>query len=97
MPPKDLLLVTRNEGQVWIGLYNLMCEPDCQKRYHFNSHRKDAVLRVRKYLNEVLVDQIPVLQHVQVRPSRRAPPQVGGSHYSPRPLLADARGAEVYG
>mmetsp|Transcript_20311 Transcript_20311/g.64900 ORF Transcript_20311/g.64900 Transcript_20311/m.64900 type:complete len:409 (+) Transcript_20311:599-1825(+) len=65
VPPRDLLLVTRNEGQVWIGLYNLMCESECQKRYHFNSSRKDAVLRVRKYLNEVLVDQLPVLQHVQ--------------------------------
>lgn len=63
--PHNLLQLTNTEGQPWLVLYNLMCEGECRKRYHFNSHRKETVLRVRKYLNEVMLDQLPVLAHVQ--------------------------------
>lgn len=43
------------------------CDAECRKRYHFHSARKTGVLRVRKYLNEILLDQLPVLADVQVR------------------------------
>eukprot|EP00752_Nemacystus_decipiens_P013472 g11931.t1 len=61
----DLLQVTKTEGQVWLAMYHLMCEEECRKRYHFNSMRKNNILRVRKYLNDVLLDQLPVLAAVQ--------------------------------
>jgi len=41
------------------------CDAECRKKYHFNSHRKSTVLRVRKYLNDLLLDQLPVLTDVQ--------------------------------
>jgi hypothetical protein len=37
-----------------------------RRRYHFNSFRKAQLLRARKYLNEVLLDQLPVLADMQV-------------------------------
>lgn len=36
-----------------------------RQRYHFNSFRKGQLLRVRKYLNEVMLDQLPFLADVQ--------------------------------
>lgn len=54
-----------NKHQVWLAMYHLMCEEECRKRYHFNSMRKNNILRVRKYLNDVLLDQLPVLAAVQ--------------------------------
>ena len=63
--PHDLLELTNLEGQPWLVLYNLVCDTDCRRRYHLNRHRKDSILRVRKYLNEVILDQLPVLAHVQ--------------------------------
>lgn len=45
----------------------LQCEPECRRRYELTSQRKGTMLRVRKYLNDLLVDQLPVLTHVQVR------------------------------
>lgn len=51
--------------QIWLAMYHLMCEEECRKRYHFNSMRKNNILRARKYLNDVLLDQLPVLAAVQ--------------------------------
>lgn len=34
---------------------------DAQKKYEVTTFRKSNLLRLRKYLNEVLIDQIPVL------------------------------------
>ena len=63
--PHDLLELTNLEGQPWLILYNLMCDTDCRRRYHLNCHRKDTILRARKYLNGVILDQLPVLAQVQ--------------------------------
>ena len=63
--PENLLQLTKHEGQAWLILYNLLCEGECRKIYQFTSHRKDSILRVRRYLNELLLDQLPVLSHVQ--------------------------------
>lgn len=63
--PEDLLSLTKSEAQVWLILYNLLCEGECRKVYAFNSFRKDSILRVRKYINELLLDQLPMLAHLQ--------------------------------
>uniref|UniRef100_A0A7S2RRX2 Uncharacterized protein n=1 Tax=Mucochytrium quahogii TaxID=96639 RepID=A0A7S2RRX2_9STRA len=65
VPPQDLLLLTPLEAQPWLILFNLLCEGEVRKRYHFHSFRKDNILRVRKYLNLTLVDQLPVLADLQ--------------------------------
>ena len=35
-----------------------------RERYNLNSFRKGQLLRVRKYLNEVLLDQLPFLADI---------------------------------
>ncbi|CAM9182135.1 unnamed protein product, partial [Phaeothamnion confervicola] len=61
----DLLKVTRTEGQVWLALFHLVCGAESRRRYRFHSFRKESLLRVRKFVNEVLLDQLPVLADVQ--------------------------------
>jgi len=61
----DLLKLTQTEAQVWITLFHLMCGPKFRAQYHFNTYRKEQVLRCRRYLNDVLVDQLPILENVQ--------------------------------
>ena len=63
--PANLMKLTKLEGQLWLALYNLLCDKEFRQRYYFNTHRKDSLLRVRKYINDVLVDQLPMLADVQ--------------------------------
>ena len=63
--PIDLMKVTKLEGQPWLGLYHLMAKSVFRERYHLNSFRKAQALRVRKYINEVLLDQLPFLADIQ--------------------------------
>ena len=65
--PIDLLKVTKLEGQPWLTLYFLLAKQIIRERYHINGFRKSQILRVRKYLNEVLLDQLPFLADIQVR------------------------------
>lgn len=62
---EDLMLLTKTEAQLWFILFHLCCSQVCREKYSFNTFRKTQLLRVRKYLNEVLVDQVPVLADVQ--------------------------------
>ena len=63
--PIDLMTVTKLEGQPWLGLYHLLAKETFRERYHLNSFRKNQVLRVRKYINEVILDQLPFLADIQ--------------------------------
>lgn len=65
--PIDLLRVTKLEGQPWLSLYFLLAKTVFRERYHINAFRKSQLLRVRKYINEVLLDQLPFLADIQVR------------------------------
>lgn len=65
VPVDELLKLTKTEGQVWLALFALVCNNEVRKRYHFNSFRKGQLTRARKYMNEVLLDQLPVLADVQ--------------------------------
>ena len=62
--PIDLLKITKLEGQPWIALYNLVAKEVFRERYHINNFRKGQLLRVRKYLNEVILDQLPFLADI---------------------------------
>jgi hypothetical protein len=44
-----------------LALYNLFASQDCMKKYELNDERKNTLLRLRKFMNEVLLDQIPAL------------------------------------
>ena len=58
VPPRDLMVLTPVEGQTWLALYNLLCEPEVRKRYAIHSHRRGTLSRVRKYVNEVRKDRL---------------------------------------
>jgi len=63
--PIDLMKITKLEGQPWLALYYLLAKEVFRERYHLNSFRKGQLLRVRKYLNEVMLDQLPFLADIQ--------------------------------
>jgi zinc finger MYND domain-containing protein 10 len=63
--PIDLLKVTKLEGQSWIAFYHLIAQKVFSERYTMHSYRKGQILRLRKYMNELLLDQLPFLADVQ--------------------------------
>ncbi|RUS71390.1 hypothetical protein EGW08_020845 [Elysia chlorotica] len=62
---EDSLKLTKTEGQVWLALFHLLMEKDCQGKYELNNYRKNTILKLRSYLTEVLLDQLPVLGELQ--------------------------------
>jgi zinc finger MYND domain-containing protein 10 len=62
---KDLLKLTQLEGQPWLTAHALLLEPDCRRRYTLTQHRRSQIGRIRKYLNDLLLDQLPVLVDLQ--------------------------------
>ena len=44
--PADRLKLCKTEGQVWLTLYQLLTDKDCQQKYEFNSHNKAVILKV---------------------------------------------------
>jgi hypothetical protein len=81
VPPGDLLVLTPPEGQPWLALHALLLEPELRRRYALTAHRRGALGRVRKFLNDVLVDQLPLLAEVQrlLDEATVAPPAEGGA------------------
>jgi zinc finger MYND domain-containing protein 10 len=65
VPAADLLKLTKLEGQIWLSVYNILTDKACGERYYFSAQRKDNLLRARKYLNDVLLDQLPMLADIQ--------------------------------
>ncbi|MFT7800712.1 zinc finger MYND domain-containing protein 10 isoform X2 [Arapaima gigas] len=62
---EDQLKMTKLDGQAWIALHNLLLRPECQKKYDFNNFNKSQLLKLRGFLTEVLVDQLPNLGELQ--------------------------------
>ncbi|XP_065669774.1 zinc finger MYND domain-containing protein 10 isoform X4 [Hydra vulgaris] len=58
-------IVSKLEGQVWITLYQLLLHPECQRKYDFNVYRKSQILKLRRHLNEVVLEQINFLKDFQ--------------------------------
>jgi len=65
VPAADLLLLTKHEAQAWLMLFHLLTSPSIRQRSHLNRYRKNQLLRLRKYMTEPLLDQIPVLADVR--------------------------------
>jgi hypothetical protein len=65
VPTADLLLLTKCEAQPWLALFHLLASPRARARYPLHSFRKGQLLRVRRYLHEALLDQLPVLADVR--------------------------------
>jgi len=50
--------------QVWLTIYNLVMDAECRGRYELTSFRRENLLRLRRYINEVVVDQLPPLTNL---------------------------------
>lgn len=50
--------------QVWLAIYNLVMDQECRSRYELSSTRRENLLRLRRYINEVVVDQLPPLTNL---------------------------------
>jgi hypothetical protein len=61
----DALVVVIPEAHAWFALHYLLCDRACRTRYQYNRFRKDQVMRIKKYLHEVTIDQLPVLVDLQ--------------------------------
>lgn len=60
----DYSRVVKLEAQVWIAIYNIFMDVECRRKYEFNEFRKGNILRLKKYMNELLLDQIPILNEM---------------------------------
>lgn len=57
--------VCSTEAHAWFVVHYLLCDRECRKRYQYNRYRKEQITRLKRFVNEVLVDQIPALVDVQ--------------------------------
>ena len=62
--PKDLLTLTKLEGQPWLSLYHLTSSKVCREAYGLDEFRKTTLMKLRRYLHKGLLDQVPVLEEV---------------------------------
>ena len=62
---KDEPLMTILEGQVWLTVYNLIMDKACRKQYQYNTHRKEVLVRLKRFFTEVLMDQLPHLRELK--------------------------------
>jgi zinc finger MYND domain-containing protein 10 len=53
------------EAHSWFILHKLLCDRDCRSKYTYTAPKKEIILRIKRHLNEVVVDQIPALADVQ--------------------------------
>ncbi|NWS78122.1 ZMY10 protein, partial [Crotophaga sulcirostris] len=65
VPPEDRVKMTKLDGQVWIALLNLLLSPECRRKYHFDGFNKSQLLKLRVFLTDVLIDQLPNLVEMQ--------------------------------
>lgn len=65
IPRADVLLVCTPEAHTWFSLHKLLCDPECRRRYSYTQSKKELILRIRHFLNDTLVDQIPALASLQ--------------------------------
>ncbi|KAL9642555.1 hypothetical protein ABK040_011121 [Willaertia magna] len=61
VPYDEYLRVSQHEVQAWLAINNLIVDPETRNKYEYNSFRKETVSRLKKHLNDVLIDQVPVL------------------------------------
>lgn len=50
--------------QCFLAVHNLTMDGECRSRYAMHSYRKENLLRLRRFLNEVVFDQVPPLANL---------------------------------
>ena len=61
----DLPKLCKPEAQVWLAVYNLVMDNSASVKYEWDERKKDNVERLRKYFNDVLIDQLPILSDLR--------------------------------
>lgn len=56
----EIMKMSKTEAQAWLAIYNLM-SPAMAAKYDFNDFNKTHILKLRSHLNDVVVDQLPIL------------------------------------
>ena len=59
---EDRLQLTKCDGQVWLAINNLTVDSKCRAKYRYDDHRKGVMERLKRFFNDVLFDQLPVLK-----------------------------------
>ncbi|GIL46757.1 hypothetical protein Vafri_3666 [Volvox africanus] len=65
VPPADRLKITQTDGQVWLAVTNLLVEPRSRAKYGMDEFRRERILGLKRHLNELMFDQLPVLKDLQ--------------------------------
>lgn len=63
--PSEQQKMSKLDGQVWIALYNLLLSPEARARYCLTSFAKGQLLKLRAFLTDTLMDQLPPLADLQ--------------------------------
>lgn len=64
--PSTRMLIGSTEVQAWLGLYILLKNNQILSAYEIYESRKNQLLKLRPYLNELTLDQIPILTEFQL-------------------------------
>ena len=64
VPPSDLLRLTRLEGEPWLAIFHVIASGTCRTSYRVDGYRRSRLMRLRVYVNETLIDQLPILADV---------------------------------
>ena len=59
--PHEKGKITKLEGQIWLTIYNMFMTQASNQKYELTTFRKANLMRLKKYMNEVLLDQLPLL------------------------------------
>ncbi|XP_036725342.1 zinc finger MYND domain-containing protein 10 isoform X2 [Balaenoptera musculus] len=63
--PSEQQKLSKLDGQVWIALYNLLLSPEARARYCLTSFARGQLLKLRAFLTDTLLDQLPNLADLQ--------------------------------
>ncbi len=61
LKPSDKGRITKLEGQIWLTIYNMFMTQASNQKYELTTFRKANLMRLKKFMNEVLIDQLPML------------------------------------
>lgn len=64
-PGNEVQRVCVPEAHAWFCLHKFLCDAECRRQYPYTQHKKATMLRLRSFLNETLLDQIPALEDVR--------------------------------
>ncbi|KAL2803775.1 zinc finger MYND domain-containing protein 10 isoform 2 [Daubentonia madagascariensis] len=63
--PSEQQKLSKLDGQVWIAVYNLLLSPEARAHYCLTSFAKGQLLKLRAFLTDTLLDQLPNLADLQ--------------------------------